>query len=118
MAAQRPPAPRPGRRPPARAWTTPGASPQRARIELASKTILTRVATTPRWITFLALLAIAVGGALLPLPWGVLCLLVLVVVLAWLLYLAWPVLDPGARLPRLLAVVVVLGAAVVRTVAG
>lgn len=67
---------------------------------------------------FLLLLAITIAGALAPVPWGVLCLLVLAVLLGWLLYLAWPALDQRARLPRLLAVGIVLGAAVVRIFVG
>ena len=76
------------------------------------------IAATPRWMLLAAFVLLAVGGALLPLALAVVCIAVLVVFLGWLLYLAWPSLDPRQRPGRLLVIGVLIGAALARAVLG
>lgn len=106
--------------PPARpvSWTTPGAGPVRARIETSSRTLLVHLHDLPRWVLFVLVTALAVGGALLPGWAGAACLVVIATLVGWLVYLAWPGLTPGRRAVRALVVTAVVGAAVVRVVTG
>lgn len=99
-------------------WTTPGAGPVRARIETSSRTLLVRLHRLPRWVLFILVTALAIGGGLLPGWAGAACLLVIAALVGWLVYLAWPGLARGRRAVRTLVVVAVIGAAVVRLVAG
>jgi hypothetical protein len=120
----------PGSRPPARSgasrptgatsaarWTTPGASPFRTRIELASRKPLVSLYAAPRWIVFVGFLALAVGTALAPSWWGLGCALVLSAFLTWLLFLSWPRLKVGQRLVRLATIGVLVGVGIVRVIA-
>ena len=91
-----------GRRP--TTWTTPGASPLRVKIETASRGPLLRMSTLPRWLLFLPFLGVAVGAGVAPGVWGALCAFVLAAFLGWLLFLAWPKLEPRARAVRLLVI--------------
>ncbi len=59
----------------------------------------------PRAVPFLVVLALAVAGILLPAPGWVLLALV-VLLLAWILALAWPRLSGSERLLRLAVVAV------------
>ena len=99
-------------------WTTPGASPLRTRIETASRPLLLRLSALPRWLLFLAFVALAVGAAIAPSWWGVACAGVLALFLTWLLFLAWPKLTPGSRLLRILVIGVLVGVGVIRAVNG
>jgi hypothetical protein len=67
---------------------------------------------------FLVFAALAIGGGLLPLPWGVLCIAVLAVAVAWLIYLSWPQLPRNVRPMRVVILLLLVGAAVARAVAG
>lgn len=109
--AARPAGPGSSRTPGAPGWTTPGGGAVRTKVELASRTPLLRMHAAPRWLLFLVFLGLAIGAALAPSVWGALCALVLAVFLAWLGFLAWPRLTPGARTVRVLVVAVLIGAA-------
>jgi hypothetical protein len=84
-------------------------STPRQRIERASLPAVTWLSHLPRALPFLAVLALMIGGILVP-GWGWVLLLLLAVFLAWTLYLGWPVLDGVNRLMRatLLLMVVAL----------
>jgi len=82
-------------------------SPLRRAIERRSTGPLTWLATRPRWVPLVLVLALLLAGLLAPPAIGAVCLLALALVLLWLTYLAWPKLEMGGRLVRLLVVVVV-----------
>lgn len=103
---------------PTASWTTPGASPQRQRIETASRALLVRLHDLPRWVLFLAFTGLAIGGALLPAWAGAACLVALGGFLGWLLYLAWPTLGRSTRLLRLVVLGAVIAAAIARVAIG
>jgi hypothetical protein len=71
--------------------------------------LLVLLSRLPRWVVLIALLVVVVAGLSLPGALGAVLLLVVAVVLGWLLRLAWPVLPPPARLPRLLTIALVVG---------
>jgi Family of unknown function (DUF6703) len=82
-------------------------SPLRRAVERRSTGLLTWLATRPRWVPLVLVLALLLAGLFAPPVIGAVCLLVLVLALLWLTYLAWPKLDTGGRLIRLLVVVLV-----------
>lgn len=94
----------------------PAASP-RGNLERASIPILSRLLAMPRWLLVVLiasclLLGLALTGPLAPL--GAIFLLLVATFLGWLLLLAWPVLNPGRRMIRLVVVLAVLGLAVLK----
>ena len=110
-------APRPGgsRRP----AVPPPRAPQgfRGALERASEPILTRLTRAPKWLVGSVPAAVLLGGLLAPEPWGSLLLGLVLLFLGWLLTLAWPRLEPRARVIRA-GVVVLLAALVVGRSAG
>ena len=82
-------------------------SPLRRAIERRSTGPLTWLATRPRWVPLVLVLALLLAGLLAPPAIGAVCLLALALGLLWLTYLAWPKLEMGGRLVRLLVVVIV-----------
>lgn len=82
-------------RPPA-----PPPSGLRAAVERVSVEPLTRVSRMPRAVPFLVLLALLVGGLFVGGAVGAALLAVVVLVVAWLLYLGWPRLTTSERLGR------------------
>ncbi len=112
-----PRAPRPGgtRRP-----NSPGPQRQpgaRAALERVSHPLLVRLTGMPRWLLGLLTAGFLLGGLFAPVPWGPILLSVVVLFLVWLLVLAWPRLDPRARLVRA-AVLGALAAVVAGQAAG
>lgn len=91
-------------------------SPLRRNVEKRSAAPLTWLATRPRWLPFLIVLALLLGGLLAPAPIAAVLLVVLVLLLSWLTYLAWPKLDPTGRFTRLLVLVLVVYVLVQRLV--
>ena len=94
---------------------TPPAHNPRGNLERASIPILSRLLAMPRWLLVVLiasclLLGLALTGPLAPL--GAIFLLIVATFLGWLLLLAWPVLNPGRRMIRLVVVLAVLGLAV------
>jgi len=91
-------------------------SPLRRNVEERSAAPLTWLATRPRWLPFLIVLALLLGGLLAPAAIATVLLVVLVLLLTWLTYLAWPKLDPSGRFTRLLVLVLVVYVLVQRLV--
>ena len=79
----------------------------RTSIERASLPALTWLNSLPRFVPFLAILALMVGGVLIP-GWGWLLTAVVVLFLLWTLYLGWPQLDGTQRLMRTTVVMLAL----------
>ena len=76
------------------------------------------LATRPRWIPFLLVVALLVGGLFAPPALGVVLLVVLLLLLGWLTFLSWPRLLPGGRLARLAVLALVVVAVVQRALDG
>ena len=93
-------------------------SPLRRTVERHSGAPLAWLATRPRWLPFALVLGLLLGGLFAPAAVGIPLLVVLGLLLAWLAYLAWPRLAGGARLARLLVLVLIAVAAVQRAAAG
>lgn len=83
-------------------------SPLRRAVELRSTAPLTWLATRPRWLPFVIVLGLLLGGLFLPAAAAVALLAVLVLFVGWLTYLAWPRLDSNGRMTRLLVLVLVI----------
>lgn len=90
----------------------------RERVTDASLPLVNALNRAPRAVPFLAVLALMVAGIFVP-GWGWVFLAVVVVFLAWTLYLAWPALDLAARAGRvavlLIAVAITVTQAMPRT---
>ena len=82
-------------------------SPLRRAIERRSTGPLTWLATRPRWVPLVLVLALLLAGLFAPPVIATVCLLLLALGLLWLTYLAWPKLETSGRLIRLLVVVIV-----------
>lgn len=82
-------------------------SPLRESLENASAPVLRSIASLPRAVPFLAVLALMVAGALIP-GWGWVLLAVVTLFLTWLLVLGWPRLTTPERLMRIAVVAIAL----------
>jgi hypothetical protein len=82
--------------------TPPSSQPGPARLALerASLPLLSRVARLPRAVPFLVLLGLLVAGVVVGGPVGAVLIGLVVLVVAWMLVLAWPALSPVERLGR------------------
>jgi hypothetical protein len=87
------------------------AKPLRKQIEILSTPILLRISSWPKAIVPLLLLAFLLVGLFVPGVVGGFFILLVGLFVGWLLYLSWPLLAPGARILRLIAVAVILGSA-------
>jgi hypothetical protein len=83
-------------------------SPLRRSVERRSAGLLTWLATQPRWMPFLLVLALLLAGLFTPPAIGAVLLGILALLLAWLTYLAWPKLEPAGRFTRLIVLALVL----------
>lgn len=90
----------------------------RTSVEKASLPLLTRLSRLPRIVPFLVVLALLVGGILIP-GWGWVLTALVALFLAWMLFLGWPRLTSVERLMRvaviLLAVAIAVTQAIPRT---
>lgn len=86
----------------------------RVRIEHASVPVLTRLATLPPWLPFLLMLALILVGGFVGGIVGTVLIGLAALVVAWLLYLAWPRLTPPERLMRVAVLALVAAVAVTR----
>lgn len=76
------------------------ASPLRVRIEHASDPLLQRISAAPRALPTLTVLAFLVVGAAFRGYVGTACFGCCALLVAWLLYLAWPRIQPIERMMR------------------
>ena len=83
-------------------------SPLRRAVELRSTGPLTWLATRPRWLPFVIVLVLLLGGLFAPPAVAAVLLGLLALFIGWLTYLAWPQLDTGGRLTRLVVLAMVL----------
>lgn len=79
----------------------------RRRVELKAGPLVVLMAKLPRVVPFVVVLGLLVAGLLVGGGLGALLLGVLAVLLALLLFLAWPALEPQGRVIRGLVVCVV-----------
>lgn len=93
-------------------------TPLRRAVERRSAEPLAWLATRPRWLPFLLVLALLVGGLFAPPVVGVALLVLILVLLGWLTYLAWPRLPAGGRLARFAVLALVVVAVVERALDG
>jgi hypothetical protein len=92
-------------------------SPLRRAVERRSVGALTWLASRPRWVPLVLVLALLLGGLFAPPPVAAALLAALLLGLIWLTYLAWPTLAASGRLTRLL-VLVLIGYVLVRQLTG
>jgi hypothetical protein len=88
----------------------------RLAVEKRSAPVLVVLSRQPRLAVPLGSLLLLIGGFALPPFLGVACLAVLLVFLAWLTYLSWPVLVGQARAVRAATITLVVVAGVTRLV--
>jgi hypothetical protein len=82
-------------------------SPLRRAVERRSVGPLTWLSTRPRWVPFVIVLILLLGGLFLPVAAAAVLLVVLGLLLVWLTYLAWPKLEATGRFSRLLVLALV-----------
>jgi len=87
-------------------------------VERLSYPALVGIHRLPRWLLVVAMVVLLVGGLAAPRPFGPVCLGVVAVFLGWLTYLAWPEGGRGRRGMRVVAMLLAIGATVVRAVGG
>ncbi len=87
-------------------------------VERRSIIMLTYLNTLPRVIPFALVMLLLLAGLLSTGILAFVALAIVAVFLGWLLYIGWPLMLPSARLLRLLATLLVTGAAVQRLFAG
>ncbi len=80
----------------------------RRRLEVQLGPVIVLFARLPRFVPFLVVLGLLLGGLLVQGIVGALLLLVLAALLGLLLFLGWPALQPQARVLRLGVVVVLV----------
>ena len=90
-------------------------SPLRESLDNASAPALRTLASLPRAVPFLAVLALMVAGALIP-GWGWVLIAVVTLFLLWLLALGWPRLTSSERLMRIAVVAIALAITVTQAV--
>ena len=89
----------------------------RRSVERRSAPVLLWLSTRPRVLLPAAVLVLLVSGLAAPGAYAVPLLLLLALLLAWLSYLSWPALQPGARVLRA-AVLAMVAVALVQRTAG
>ncbi len=88
--------------------------PARLALERASLPVLTRVARLPRAVPFLMLLGLLVAGVFVSGPFGAVLIGLVVLVVGWLLVLAWPALSGVERLARIAVLLLAVALCVVQ----
>ncbi len=89
----------------------------RKRVEVASAPLLLRLHTMPRFLVPLLLVSSLLLGFMTTGIISYLALLFVALFVTWLLFLSWPLLEPGARLLRSAVVVMLLGVILSRVIA-
>jgi hypothetical protein len=98
--------------------TAPATSPARRWLERHRAGPLATLHRMPTWLVPALLAVLLIAGLALPWRASGLLLLVIAAFLTWLLALSWPITAWSGRLIRLIAVVAVVGVAVVRLSGG
>jgi hypothetical protein len=109
--------PKSGHRNPSRpsgAQERPPTAPWRRSLERASAGPLLVLHRMPTWLVPVLLAVLLVAGLALSSPVAGVLLLVPAVFLGWLLLLSWPLTSSAGRLLRVIAVLALLGAAVLK----
>lgn len=83
-------------------------------IERLSYPLLVRLHGMPRWLVTGGLALLLVAGLLAPVPYGPICLAVVVALMAWLTYLAWHQGERSRRAIRLVALGLGVAALLIR----
>lgn len=89
------------------------AGPRRA-VEQASARPLLYLRQLPRWLPPALLAALLIAGLAIPGWAGAVALLVVAAFLGWLGYISWPALDAQGRVLRVVAMIALVGLAVVQ----
>ncbi|MGN6414230.1 DUF6703 family protein [Flexivirga sp.] len=92
---------------------TVSASPFRVRVEHASDPLLQGIARAPRALPALVVLLLLVIGAVFRGLVGTVCFGLCAVLVAWLLYLAWPRIQPIERMMRCSVLLLAVALAIV-----
>lgn len=87
----------------------------RTSVEKASLPLLTRLSRLPRIVPFLLVLALLVGGILIP-GWGWVLTALVALFLAWMLFLGWPRLTGVERLMRVAVILLAVAIAVTQAI--
>jgi hypothetical protein len=106
-----------GAQPAARRQPTPGPLGELSTFQRVSLPLLTRLTRLPKWALVVLLSALLVLGIIQTgsLAWlGALILGLLSLFFLWLLLLSWPVLPPSGRFLRLVVVLALAGATVLK----
>ncbi|HEX5524724.1 MAG TPA: DUF6703 family protein [Pedococcus sp.] len=93
----------------------PSVSSFRESLERASLPLVERLSRLPRAFPFLIVLALLVGGILIP-GWGWVLTGLVALFLAWVLVLGWPRLKPVERLMRIAVLFMAVAIAVAQAV--
>jgi hypothetical protein len=83
----------------------------RHKVERRSGPVLVLLSRLPRIVPFLLVFGLLLGGLVLENAVGGVLLLLVAALLAWLLFLAWPMTRPPQRLLRGAVVVLVIASA-------
>lgn len=83
----------------------------RKKLEILSTPALLTINNWPKWLIPLGMLAFLLVGLFVPGVVGGFFILIVGTFVGWLLFLSWPLLDPKAKIFRLLVVVVIIGSA-------
>lgn len=94
----------------------PAPEPVRVRVERLSTPVLRWLSARPKALLPVTVGVLLIAGLASPTPLGGGLLLVLLLVVGWLSYLSWPVLQPAQRLLRAATVGLLASIAFVRLV--
>ena len=94
--------------------TPPPAPSLRARVEAASRPVLQRLHAMPQMVVPLITIVLLAVGVLAPLPVGLVALALVLLFVAWIAYLSWPVASIGGRIWRVLILVLIVALGVTR----
>jgi hypothetical protein len=102
---------------PPRPFATPDASPLRRALERRSAVLLVFLRRLPRAVLPVTVAALVAGFLLGPPAVAIACLSVVIAFFGWLLFLSWPAISPGARLLRLVVLLVMVAGVVQQALA-
>ena len=80
----------------------------RAEVERRSGTLLAWLSLRPRPLLPAVVLVLLLASAVLPVALAAVCLVLVLLVVGWLSYLSWPLLQPRAKVLRLLVLVLLV----------